>query len=153
MKAAAGSNIVVNKNAPRNYHLLERYEGGLVLLGTEVKSLRNGNVQMNDAYAVFEKDEAFILNLHISPYSHGNRFNHDPLRKRKILLNKAEIRKLMSSVVEKGFTLIPTRLYWSKGRAKVELALAKGKHKGDRREDLKKRDTNREINLALKRSR
>lgn len=152
-KKEPSSLICTNKNASRNYNLLERFEAGLVLQGTEVKSIRNGNVHINDAYGVLENEEVFLSQMHIGPYSHGNRFNHEPLRKRKLLLNKNEIRKLIGAVVEKGFTLVPVRLFWSKGRVKVELALGKGKTKGDRREDVKRRDADREIDKALKRSR
>ncbi len=144
-------NICLNKNASRNYHLLDRYEAGLVLLGTEVKSLRQGTAHLSDAYALLQNGEVFLLNMNIAHYSHGNQFNHDPLRTRKLLLHKHEIRKLIGSVVEKGLTLIPLRLFWQKGRAKVELALAKGKTKGDRREDIKKRDAKREMGAAVKR--
>lgn len=143
--------ISINKNAGRNYVLLDRYEGGLVLQGTEVKSIRAGNVHINDAYGTIENSEVYLLNMNIGPYSHGNRCNHEPLRKRKLLLHAHEIRKLIGAVVEKGFTLVPTRLFWVKGRVKVELALAKGKTKGDRREDVKKRDAKREMDFARKR--
>lgn len=145
--------ICTNKNASRNYSLLERFEAGLVLKGTEVKSIRNGTVHINDAYGILENSEVYLINMHVGPYSHGNRFNHDPLRRRKLLLHKHEIRKLIGAVVEKGFTLVPVRLFWVKGRVKTELALAKGKTKGDRREDVKRRDAKREMDGALKRSR
>ena len=150
-KPAESALISSNKQASRNYSLLERFEAGLVLQGTEVKSIRNGNVHINDSYGVIEHDEVFLINMNIGPYSHGNRNNHEPLRKRKLLLHRQEIRKLIGAVVEKGFTLVPVRLFWVKGRVKVELALAKGKTKGDRREDVKKRDAKREIDSALKR--
>ncbi|MEW6055406.1 MAG: SsrA-binding protein SmpB [Bdellovibrionota bacterium] len=145
--------ICANKNASRNYHLLERYEAGMVLQGTEVKSIRNGAVHLNDAYGTVENDEVYVLNMHVGPYSHGNRFNHEPLRKRKLLLHRNEINKLIGAVVEKGFTLVPVKLFWVKGRVKIELALAKGKTKGDRREDIKRRDADREIDSAMKRKR
>lgn len=150
---AASSLISTNKNASRNFSLLDRYEAGMVLAGTEVKSIRQGNVHINDAYASVENSEVFLNLMHVGPYSHGNRYNHEPLRKRKLLLHKHEIRKLIGAVVEKGFTLVPVRLFWVKGRVKVELALAKGKTKGDRREDIKRRDAKREIDHAVKRSR
>ena len=149
---AADALICENKNAFRNYNLLERFEAGMVLQGTEVKAIRQGGVHINDAYGMIEKEEVWLHQMHIAPYSHGNRYNHEPLRKRKLLLKKNEIRKLIGAVVEKGFTLVPVRLFWVKGRVKVELALAKGKTKGDRREDIKKRDTQREIDNAMKRS-
>jgi SsrA-binding protein len=145
--------ICSNKNASRNYVLMDRFEAGIVLQGTEVKSIRNGNVHINDAYGLLEKSEVYLLNMHIGPYSHGNRYNHEPLRNRKLLLHSHEIRKLIGAVVEKGFTLVPTRLFWVKGRVKVELALAKGKTKGDKRQDIKKRDARREMDYAAKRPR
>ncbi len=145
--------ICQNKNAFRNYHLSERFEAGIVLTGTEVKSIRNAGVQLTDAYATIEKEQAYLLNLNISPYTHGNRFNHEPTRKRKLLLHKQEIRKLTGAVVEKGFTLVPVKLYWKKGKVKVDLALGKGKNKGDKREDIKRRDAGREMESALKRKR
>lgn len=149
----ADSGICENKNARRNYEILEKYEAGLVLRGTEVKSIRKGGCSINDAYGVVEGNEVWILKMNIAPYSHGNIFNHDPLRKRKILLHKHQIRKLIGAVVEKGFTLVPTRMYWVKGRAKIEVALARGKTKGDKRESLKKQAANREIDKAMKRKR
>ena len=145
--------ICSNKNAGRDYALFERFTGGLVLQGTEVKSIREGNIHINDSYGTLEKNEVFLHNMNIGPFSHGNRFNHEPLRVRKILLHRHEIRKLVGSVVEKGFTLVPVKLFWSKGRVKVELALAKVKTKGDRREDVKKRDAKREMDTATKRRR
>lgn len=145
--------ICGNKNATRDYHLEERVEAGLVLLGTEVKSIRNGTVHIHDAYAMVEGTQVYLLNMHIGPYTHGNRFNHEPLRKRKLLLHRQQIRKLIGATVEKGFTLVPTKLYWSKGKVKVEMALGKGKTKGDRRDDVKKRSAQREIDVAKKRSR
>ena len=151
-KKGSGSLITTNKNASRNYNLLDRYEAGMVLQGTEVKSIRNGTVHINDSYGILERDEIYLINMNVGPYSHGNRYNHEPLRRRKLLLHRDEIRKLIGAVVEKGFTLVPTKLYWVKGRVKVELAIAKGKTKGDRREDVKRRDANREIDVAMKRS-
>ncbi|MGE4231889.1 MAG: SsrA-binding protein SmpB [Bacteriovoracia bacterium] len=145
------NNITYNKNASRNYHLTERLEAGLVLQGTEVKSIRQGNVQLNDSYANIEKGEIYLHHMNISPYKQGNRFNHSPTRPRKLLLHKQEIRKLIGSVVEKGYTLVPVRLYWQKGKVKVELALAKGKTKGDKRQDMKRKDALREMDYARKR--
>lgn len=150
---AGSATICLNKNASRNYHLSERYEAGMVLQGTEVKSIRNGSVHINDAYAIFEGAELYLNQMSISPYSHGNRYNHEPLRRRKLLLHKQELNKLMGAVIEKGYTLVPTRLYWVKGRVKIELALGKGKTKGDKREDVKRRDAQREIDTAVKRKR
>jgi SsrA-binding protein len=152
-KKESSALICANKNASRNYSLSERFEAGMVLRGTEVKSIREGGVHINDAYGTIEHDEIYLLNMHVGPYSHGNVFNHEPLRKRKLLLHGREIRKLIGAVVEKGFTLVPVKLYWVKGRVKVELALAKGKTKGDRREDVKKRTATREMDMARKRAR
>ncbi|MBI3541650.1 MAG: SsrA-binding protein SmpB [Deltaproteobacteria bacterium] len=152
-KKEAEAQITANKNASRNFSLTEHFEAGMVLQGTEVKSIRSGNVHINDAYGTVEHSEVYLHQMHIGPYTHGNRYNHEPLRKRKLLLHKQEIRKLIGAVVEKGFTLVPTRLYWVKGRVKVELALAKGKTKGDRRQDIKQRDAKREMDTATKRSR
>lgn len=150
-KKESSSLICSNKNATRNYSLHEKFEAGMVLQGTEVKSIRNGTVHINDAYGVVERGEVYLLNMNVGPYSHGNRYNHEPTRRRKLLLHRHEIRKLIGAVVEKGFTLVPTRLFWVKGRVKVEVALAKGKTKGDRREDIKRRDAKREIDTAIKR--
>ncbi len=132
---------------------MERQEAGIVLTGTEVKSIRKGEVHINDAYAIFENSELYLIQMHIAPYSHGNRSNHVPLRKRKLLLHKAEIRKLSAAIIEKGQTLVPVQLYWKKGNVKVELALAKGKDKGDKRQDIKERDAKREIAGVLKKQR
>lgn len=146
--------ISTNKNASRNYHLEERYEAGVQLTGTEVKSIRAGACQISDAYALPDhRQELWLMNMHVAPYSHGNRFNHDPVRRRKLLLHRKELNKLIAAVIEKGYTLVPTRLYWVKGRVKAEIALAKGKHKGDKRNDLKRRDAQREIDTAVKRRR
>lgn len=145
--------ITENKNAFRNYELHERFEAGLVLQGTEVKSIRSGGANINDAFGILEGSEVWLLKMNIAPYSHGNINNHDPFRKRKLLLNKNEIRKLIGAIVEKGFTLVPIRMFWSKGRAKIEVALGKGKTKGDRRESSKKREAQREIGMAKRKSR
>jgi SsrA-binding protein len=152
-KEATSSLICSNKNATRNYSLGERFEAGLVLQGTEVKSIRTGSVHIHDSYGIIERSEIYLINMNIGPYSHGNRYNHEPLRRRKVLLKKIEIRKLIGAVVEKGFTLVPVKLYWVRGRVKVELALAKGKNKGDRREDVKRRDARREMDHAMKKNR
>lgn len=152
-KPETPAQISYNKNAGRDYHLLERFDAGIVLSGTEVKSIRAGGAHLNDAYGLLENGEVYLLNMEIAPYSHGNRYNHEPRRKRKLLLHKHEIKKLIGSVVEKGFTLVPVKLFWSKGRVKVEVALAKGKNKGDRREDMKRREAKREMDQALKKRR
>lgn len=137
--------IVRNKKALFNYELIEKYEAGIVLLGTEVKSLRERSVNMSDSYASFKKGELFIVNMHISPYHFGNRNNHEPLRERKLLMKKREINRLLGKVKEQGLTLIPISLYFSKGKVKVELALAKGKKLHDKRETLKRKTLEREM--------
>ena len=139
-----------NRKARHDYHLLERYEAGIVLQGTEVKSLRAGNVTIRDSFARVEGNEIFLYDLHISPYDHGNRENHDPKRPRKLLLHKKEIKKLYNSALQAGFTIVPTRMYFSKGRAKVELALATGKREYDKREAIKERETQQTIKTILK---
>lgn len=137
--------IVKNKKALFNYKLIEKYEAGIVLLGTEVKSLRERSVNVADSYASFKKGELFIVNMHISPYHFGNRNNHEPLRERKLLMKKREIKRLLGKVKEQGLTLIPISLYFSKGKVKVELALAKGKKLHDKRETLKRKTLDREM--------
>ncbi len=139
-----------NRKARHDYHLLERYEAGLVLQGTEVKSLRAGNVTIRDSFARVEGNEIFLYDLHISPYDHGNRENHDPKRPRKLLLHKKEIKKLYNSALQAGFTIVPTRMYFSKGKAKVEIALATGKREYDKREAIKERETQQTIKTVLK---
>jgi len=130
--------VANNRKARHLYHILETVEAGLVLTGTEVKSLRNGRANMGDAYAVVENGEVWLRNLHISPYEQGNQFNHEPLRKRKLLLHRGDIRRLIGKTQEKGLTMVPLRLYFRKGWAKVELALVKGKKTHDKREDIAK---------------
>ncbi len=142
--------IATNRKARHEYHILETLEAGLVLTGTEVKSLRQGRANLKDSYATVRDGEVFLLNTHISPYDHGNINNHDPLRERKLLLHRREIRKLIGKVQEKGLTLIPLRLYFKRGKAKVELALAKGKKIYDKRADIAKRDARREMEKELK---
>ena len=137
--------IAVNKRARFDYHISETFEAGLVLQGTEVKSLREGRVTLQDAYADVQDGEVFLLHAHINQYEQGNRFNHDPERPRKLLLHKQEIRRLVGKTQEKGLTLIPTRLYFTHGKAKVELGLAKGKKQYDKREDMKRRTAQRDI--------
>jgi SsrA-binding protein len=139
-----------NKRAFHEYFIEERFEAGMVLRGTEVKSLRLGRANLSDSFALVKGGEAFIHNLHISPYDFGNRENHDPERMRKLLLHRKEIDKLFGKVREQGYTLIPLRLYFRDGKAKIELGLAKGKKLHDKREDLKKKDMKREIDQALK---
>ena len=137
--------LAQNRKARFSYEILESFEAGIVLTGTEVKSARQGRVNLQDAYASVEKGEVFIKGMHISPYDQGNRFNPDPLRKRKLLLHKREIRKLAVSVQQEGLTLIPLRLYLKRGLIKLELAIAKGKKLYDKRESIKKRETEREL--------
>src|SRR3990167_3477377 len=145
--------IATNRKAHFNYEILERYEAGLSLVGSEVKSLREGKANLSDAYAIIRNDEAFLLNCHINPYSHANLLNHEPLRTRKLLLHRHEIQKLIGKTQEKGLTLIPLRLYFKKGKAKVELGVAKGKKLYDKRETIKRREINREMEKAMKRGR
>jgi len=142
--------IALNRKASHEYFLMDRFEAGLVLQGTEIKSIRKGSVQLKDAYISFINNEAFIKEMHISPYEFGNRFNHDETRIRKLLLHKEEIRKLQDKVKLKGFTIVPVSLYLDKGLAKMEIALAKGKNLHDKRESEKARDAKREIEKALK---
>ena len=140
--------ILTNSKARRDYHILETFEAGIVLQGTEVKSLRAGKGQIRDAYARVENDEVRLYNVHIDEYSHGNRENHDPKAARKLLLHKAEIRKLFGLASVKGNTLIPLAFYWKKGKVKVALGVGKGKAQFDKREDLKKREADRELKRA-----
>jgi SsrA-binding protein len=142
--------ITVNKRARFDYHISETLEAGLVLQGTEVKSLREGRVNLQDAYADVQEGEVFLLHAHINQYDHGNRFNHDPERPRKLLLHRREIKRLIGKTQEKGLTLIPTRMYFVRGKAKVELGLAKGKKQYDKREDIKRRDARRDIERAMR---
>jgi SsrA-binding protein len=145
--------IATNRKAHFNYQILEKYEAGLSLLGTEVKSLRAGNANLSDAYAIIRNDEAFLLNCHIGAYPHAGPFNHEPLRTRKLLLHRHEIEKLIGKTQEKGLALIPIRLYFKGGKAKVELGLGKGKKLYDKRETIKRRETDREVAKAMKRGR
>jgi SsrA-binding protein len=139
-----------NRQARHNYFLLERYEAGLVLTGTEVKAARDGKVQLKDSYAMIDKNEAWLMNAHISPYSHGNRENHDPVRGRKLLLHRAEIDKLLGKTREKGLALIPTKVYLKEGRIKCELAIAKGKKLHDKREAERARTAEAEARDAIR---
>ncbi|NPV27231.1 MAG: SsrA-binding protein SmpB [Firmicutes bacterium] len=142
--------VAENRRARHDYFIEETYEAGLVLTGTEVKSLRAGKANLKDSYAKVEDGEAFLYNLHISPYEQGNRFNHDPLRTRKLLLNKSEINRLFGKTQQQGLTLVPLKLYFKRGRAKLELALARGKKLHDKREDIAERDARREIQRAIR---
>jgi len=143
--------VATNRKAFHDYFIEERYEAGSRLQGTEVKSWREGRVNLQDSYASVRGDEVYLHQCHISPYSHGNIMNHDPTRVRKLLLHKAEIHKLLGKTQQKGLTLIPLRIYFSKrGYAKVELGLAKGKKLYDRRETIKTREAGREVQRAIK---
>ena len=143
--------VATNRKAFHDYFIEERYEAGIMLQGTEVKSLREGRVNLQDSYASVRGSEIYLHQCHISPYSHGNMMNHDPTRVRKLLLHKAEIHKLLGKTQQKGLTLIPLRIYFSKrGYAKVELGLAKGKKLYDRRETIKTREAGREVQRAIK---
>jgi SsrA-binding protein len=142
--------ICQNKKAWHNYFIEDRYEAGIALQGTEVKSLRDGRANLGDSYGKIKNGEVFLVDAHISPYNFGNRFNHDPLRPRKLLLHKKEIRRLIGKVQERGFTLIPLRLYFSDGKAKVELGLAKGKKLFDKRETLKRKTMERDMERGRK---
>jgi SsrA-binding protein len=143
--------VATNRKAFHDYFIEERFEAGIMLQGTEVKSLREGRVNLQDSYASVRGSEVFLHQCHISPYSHGNMMNHDPTRVRKLLLHKSEIHKLLGKTQQKGLTLIPLRIYFSKrGYAKVELGLAKGKKLYDRRETIKAREAGREVQRAIK---
>jgi SsrA-binding protein len=148
---AHGKVLTTNRKAYHDYHIDEAFEAGIALTGTEVKSLREGRANLRDGYGAVEGGEVFLRNCHISPYTPANRFNHEPLRRRKLLLHRAEIRRLLGKVQEKGLTLVPLSLYLKNGRVKVELALCRGKKQYDKREDLKRRTQEREIADALKR--
>jgi SsrA-binding protein len=147
-RKAAPGDIASNRQASFKYNLLDKFEAGIVLQGSEVKSLREGGVQLKDAYAEVRDGEVWLQNMHIAPYKPA-RENHDPERPRKLLLHRREIERLLGATSEKGLTIVPTRLYWSGPRAKVELALAKGKDMYDKRRSIKERDTKREIERAM----
>jgi SsrA-binding protein len=142
-----------NRTAGHNYHLLERLEAGIALTGTEVKAAKSGKIQLKDAFAEVQGNEAWLLNAHISQYSHGNRENHEPTRRRKLLLHRAEIDKLLGKIREKGLTLIPTKMYLKNGRVKVEFAVAKGKKLHDKRESERQREMEAEARAAIGRRR
>jgi SsrA-binding protein len=142
--------IVDNRRARHDYHLLERIEAGLVLTGTEVKSLREGRANLQRAFADVRGSDVFLVGAHIATYDQGNIANHDPDRDRKLLLHRKEIDSLLGKVSERGLTLVPTRLYFKNGRAKVELALARGKERQDKRRDIARREADRQIERALK---
>jgi SsrA-binding protein len=142
------ADILNNPKARRDYHILETFEAGIVLHGTEVKALRAGKAQLSDAFARVENDEVFLYNAHIDEYAHGNLQNHQPKAPRKLLLHKSEIRKLFGLAAVKGNALVPLSLYWKNGKVKVALGVGKGKAQFDKREDLKKRESDRELKRA-----
>jgi SsrA-binding protein len=151
--AAGQRDAAVNRIASHNYFLLEKFETGIVLTGTEVKSVRGGLANLKDSYGLVKDGELWLLNAHIGPYDHGNIFNHAPLRTRKLLVHKEEVRKLIGKTQQKGLTLIPTRMYFKNGRVKVELALAKGKQLWDKRETERRRTADKEAREAVARGR
>lgn len=142
-----------NRKAYHNYTMLEKFEAGIELFGTEVKSLRQGKFNMGDSYAQVKNAELWLVNMHISPYEEGNRFNKDPIRDRKLLMHKREIMRLYGQVKQEGLTLVPTKVYLKNGRVKVEIALAKGKKDYDKRRTIMQRDTEKEMRRAVKHSR
>jgi SsrA-binding protein len=149
-RKAQPGDIATNRQASYRFNLHERHEAGMVLTGTEVKSLRDGNVQIKDAYATIDDGEVWLHNLHIPPYANASRDNHEPERRRKLLLHRREIERLTGKVAERGLTLVPTRIYFSEGRAKVELALASGKDRFDKRQSIRDRDEARDVQRALR---
>ena len=146
----AQKNIAENRKAFHDYHIIETFEAGIVLVGTEVKAIREGNANLRDSFARLEDGQVWLYNVHINPYSHRGYSTHEPTRKRKLLLHRREIRKLIGKTVEKGMTLVPTRLYFHNGHVKVELALGKGKQAHDKRETIKRREADRETRAAVK---
>jgi SsrA-binding protein len=152
-REAAQKNIAENRKAFHDYHILETFETGLVLRGTEVKSIREGRVNLRDSFARIENGEVFVYNLHIQPYSHRGYADHEPLRPRKLLLHAHEIRKLIGKTVERGMTLVPLRMYFKNGKVKIALGLARGKQMHDKRETIKQREAERETRAAVKRRR
>ena len=148
-RKAAPGDVATNRQASYRYHLLDRYECGMQIQGSEVKSIRAGSVQIKDAYAALQGGELWLHNMHIAPYEPASRENHEPERARKLLLHRKEIERLIGQTNEKGLTLVPTRVYFKGPRAKVEVALARGKAQVDKRRDLKAKDQQREIQRAL----
>jgi len=150
-KPSAGEKLVAsNRRAHHDFDILETHEAGLVLQGTEVKSLRDSRADLKESYARIDGNEAWLLGLHISPYAQGNRANHDPLRPRKLLLHRGEINRLLGKIMEKGLTLVPLRLYFKQGRAKVELGLARGRKTLDKRHAIREREERREVARAIR---
>jgi SsrA-binding protein len=142
--------IAENRKAFHDYHILETFEAGIALLGTEVKGIREGQANLRDSFARVDKGEVWLFNVHINPYSHRGYVDHDPKRKRRLLLHKHEIRKLIGKTVERGLTLVPTKMYFKNGKVKVALALARGKEAHDKRETLRRREIDRETRAAVK---
>src|SRR5829696_1311561 len=142
--------IAENRKARHDYHIIETWEAGIALLGTEVKAIREGRINLRDSYAKIDNGEVWMMNVHISPYSHRGSADHAELRQRKLLLHSHEIRKMVGNVAEKGLTLVPLELYFKNGRVKVALALAKGKQAHDKRETIRKREVDRETRAAVK---
>ncbi|MGI8556260.1 MAG: SsrA-binding protein SmpB [Pyrinomonadaceae bacterium] len=150
MSSAGEKEILTNRVAFHEYHILDKFEAGAVLRGTEVKSIMNGRIQLKESYVAIKDNEVWLLNTHISPYSHGNINNHEPLRSRKLLLKRREIEKLVKETAQKGMTLVVTRIYWRNGRIKFEIGVAKGKKLYDKRETEMKRTIERETRSQLK---
>lgn len=150
MKKNGQKTVITNRKAFHDFEILEKLEAGIVLKGTEVKSVRAGRVSFKDSYAKVVDGELWVVNMHISPYDHGSSWNHDPLRARKLLLHKREIKRLIGKIEERGLTLVPLRLYFKNGIAKVELAIARGKKLHDKRRDIAKRDSDRDMQRELK---
>ena len=148
-RKAAPGDVATNRQASYRYMLLERFECGMQLQGSEVKSMRDGGIQLKDAYAALHDGEVWLHNMHVAPYAPASRENHEPERARKLLMHRREIERLIGKTKERGLTLVPTRVYFKGGRAKVEIALARGKDVGDKRAALKDRDQKREIDRAL----
>ena len=148
--SAAEKDITNNRHAFFEYHIEEKYEAGIALAGTEVKSVMLGRIQLKESYVAVKDGEVWLMNAHISPYSHGNRNNHEPLRTRKLLLHRKEIERLEKETTQKGMTLVVTRIYWKNGRIKFEVGVAKGKKLYDKREDLKSRTIDRETRAQMK---
>ena len=146
----AQANVAENRKAFHDYHVLETLEAGIALVGTEVKAIREGRVNLRDSYARVEDGEVYLYNVNISPYSHRGYADHEPLRRRKLLLHRDEIRKLIGKTVERGMTLVPVRMYFKNGRVKVAVSLAKGKKEYDKRETIKRREVDRETRAAVK---
>jgi len=142
--------VASNKRANFDFHLLDRFEAGLVLTGTEIKAIRNNQVNLRRSYVQNRNGELWLLEAHISPYAHGNRENHDPVRPRKLLLHRKEIENIIAQLEQKGLTLVPTKIYLKNGRAKVEIALARGKKQHDKRQDLAEKDDKRRMDRALR---